>query len=69
MVRLITTQSYRDDAKVADKQDWFDVGVGLAAQYNPRTGEYMGADGQLYRQADMAASANAARTWKDLMPT
>lgn len=39
------------------------------AQYNPRTGEYMGADGQLYRQADMAASANAARTWKDLMPT
>jgi phospholipid/cholesterol/gamma-HCH transport system substrate-binding protein len=36
------------------------------AKYNPRTGEYMGSDGKLYRQADLAA---APKTWQDLMPT
>jgi phospholipid/cholesterol/gamma-HCH transport system substrate-binding protein len=35
------------------------------AKYNPRTGEYMGADGKLYQQADLAA---APKSWEDLMP-
>ena len=35
------------------------------AKYNPRTGEYMGSDGKLYRQADLAA---APTSWRDLMP-
>jgi phospholipid/cholesterol/gamma-HCH transport system substrate-binding protein len=39
------------------------------AQYNPRTGEYMGSDGQLYRQADMAADVGDEKSWKDLLPT
>lgn len=36
------------------------------AKYNPRTGEYMGADGHLYRQTDLV---NTASSWQDLMPT
>jgi phospholipid/cholesterol/gamma-HCH transport system substrate-binding protein len=34
------------------------------AKYNPRTGEYMGGDGMLYRQTNLAA---AATSWQDLM--
>jgi len=34
--------------------------------YNPRTGQYMGSDGNLYRQADLAAKP---KSWQDLMPT
>jgi phospholipid/cholesterol/gamma-HCH transport system substrate-binding protein len=36
------------------------------AKYNPRTGEYMGADGRLYQQADLAKQPES---WKDLLPT
>jgi len=36
------------------------------AKYNPRTGEYLGADGKLYQQADLAAQP---KSWQDLMPT
>ena len=35
-------------------------------QYDPRTGEYFGPDGQTYRQTNLATSA-APGTWKDLM--
>ncbi|MGV0835033.1 MCE family protein [Mycolicibacterium thermoresistibile] len=36
------------------------------ARYNPRTGEYMGSDGRLYRQSDLSGSA---KTWQELLPT
>ncbi|MBU9765926.1 MCE family protein [Mycobacterium sp. TNTM28] len=36
------------------------------AEYNPRTGEYMGSDGNMYRQANLAS---APKSWQDLMPT
>ncbi|BBZ03484.1 mammalian cell entry protein [Mycolicibacterium chitae] len=36
------------------------------AKYNPRTGEYMGADGKLYQQADLAQTP---KSWTDLLPT
>lgn len=38
---------------------------GLAvAQYDPRTGRYIGPDGQLYRQADLV---KPPKTWKDML--
>ncbi|WP_197380296.1 MCE family protein [Mycolicibacterium mengxianglii] len=36
------------------------------SQYNPRTGEYMGRDGKLYQQADLAVTP---KSWQDLLPT
>jgi hypothetical protein len=36
------------------------------AKYNPRTGEYMGSDGHMYKQTDLV---NTASSWQDLMPT
>ncbi|AWT55644.1 MCE family protein [Mycolicibacterium smegmatis] len=36
------------------------------AKYNPRNGEYMGADGKLYRQANLVGTA---KSWQDLMPS
>src|SRR5690606_38401498 len=36
------------------------------AKYNPRTGEYMGPDGALYQQANLAKTPTS---WTDLMPT
>ncbi|MUL83415.1 MULTISPECIES: MCE family protein [unclassified Mycolicibacterium] len=36
------------------------------AKYNPRTGEYMGSDGNLYRQTDLVSTP---KSWQDLMPT
>ena len=39
------------------------VGV---AQYNPQTGAYMGPDGKLYHQTDLATAMSPA-SWKDLM--
>lgn len=36
------------------------------AGYNPRTGEYVGPDGQLYRQSDLIAQAEK-RTWQDII--
>jgi hypothetical protein len=35
------------------------------AKYNPRNGEYVGPDGQTYRQSNLAAPA---KTWQDLLP-
>ncbi|MGV0745917.1 MCE family protein [Mycolicibacterium sp. XJ870] len=36
------------------------------AKYNPRTGEYMGPDGNLYRQTNLVTTP---KSWQDLMPT
>lgn len=36
------------------------------SKYNPRTGEYMGTDGKLYRQTNLPT---AAKSWQDLWPT
>ena len=38
------------------------------ATYDPRTGQYATPDGQVYRQADLAAHTGK-RTWKELFPT
>jgi phospholipid/cholesterol/gamma-HCH transport system substrate-binding protein len=37
------------------------------AQYNPQTGAYMGSDGKLYHQANLA-TPTAPASWEDLMP-
>ncbi len=37
------------------------------AQYDPRTGRYITADGQLYQQSDLVASS-APKTWQDMLP-
>jgi hypothetical protein len=37
------------------------------AQYNPRTGEYMGSDGKLYKVTNLAADVPLQKTWKDLL--
>lgn len=39
-----------------------------AAPYDPRTGRYVGPDGQLYRQSDLVSSA-APKKWEDMLPT
>jgi phospholipid/cholesterol/gamma-HCH transport system substrate-binding protein len=40
------------------------------AQYNPRTGSYLGPDGHMWRQSDLiAALDHKAKTWKDLVLT
>jgi phospholipid/cholesterol/gamma-HCH transport system substrate-binding protein len=38
------------------------------AEYNPRTGEYVGSDGKLYEVTNLAAGIPLPKTWKDLMP-
>jgi phospholipid/cholesterol/gamma-HCH transport system substrate-binding protein len=38
------------------------------AHYDPRTGEYMTADGELHKQTNLAAGA-APKSWQELMPT
>lgn len=40
------------------------------AQYNPQTGAYMGPDGKLYHQTDLAtpAAPTAPESWTELMP-
>ncbi|MBE1546746.1 virulence factor Mce-like protein [Mycobacterium sp. OAS707] len=38
------------------------------AQYNPRTGEYVGSDGQLYKVTNLAADTPIDKTWKDMLP-
>jgi hypothetical protein len=38
------------------------------AQYDPRTGRYLAADGKLYQQSDLAHAA-APKKWQDLLPT
>lgn len=37
------------------------------AQYNPRTGEYVGSDGKLYKVTNLAADAPMTKTWKDML--
>jgi hypothetical protein len=34
------------------------------AKYDPRTGQYMGSDGTLYRQTNLAKPAT---TWQDML--
>jgi virulence factor Mce-like protein len=38
------------------------------AHYDPRTGRYIGPDGKLYQQSDLANST-APKTWRDMLPT
>lgn len=38
------------------------------AQYNPRSGEYVGSDGKLYTVSNLAADEPLPASWKDLMP-
>ncbi|OBJ57598.1 MCE family protein [Mycobacterium asiaticum] len=38
------------------------------AHYDPHTGRYVGPDGKLYEQSDLA-SVKAPKTWKDMLPT
>ena len=38
------------------------------AQYDPRTGRYVGRDGHVYQQSDLVKPA-AAKTWQDMLPT
>ena len=37
------------------------------AQYDPNTGTYLGPDGRLYTQTDLARGANQHQSWQDLM--
>jgi hypothetical protein len=46
-----------------------DAGQGpsvAVTKYNPRTGEYMAGDGQLYKQTDLVTKP---KSWQELMPT
>lgn len=38
------------------------------AHYDPHTGRYVGPDGKLYEQADLAP-AKAPKTWRDMIPS
>lgn len=38
------------------------------AEYNPRTGEYVGSDGKLYKVTNLVAGAPLGKSWKDLLP-
>jgi phospholipid/cholesterol/gamma-HCH transport system substrate-binding protein len=38
-----------------------------AAEYDPATGNYVGPDGKLYRQADLARGAPKEKTWQSLL--
>jgi virulence factor Mce-like protein len=38
------------------------------AEYNPRTGQYMGSDGKLYTVTNLAVGIPLPKTWRDLMP-
>lgn len=38
------------------------------AQYNPRTGEYVGSDGKLYQVTNLVADAPLSTSWQDLLP-
>jgi virulence factor Mce-like protein len=37
------------------------------AQYNPRTGEYVGSDGKLYKVTNLVAGVPLGKSWKDLL--
>ena len=60
------------DAPAAAPSSYRGDGVGAApsvavAQYNPRTGAYMGSDGHLYHLSNVA-KPTLPTTWTDLMP-
>ncbi|MDP9167107.1 MAG: MCE family protein [Actinomycetota bacterium] len=38
------------------------------AEYNPRTGEYIGSDGKQYKVTNLAANVPLSRTWQDMLP-
>jgi phospholipid/cholesterol/gamma-HCH transport system substrate-binding protein len=38
-----------------------------AAEYDPRTGTYLGPDGQTYTQANLAANAPKEQTWQTML--
>jgi phospholipid/cholesterol/gamma-HCH transport system substrate-binding protein len=40
----------------------------VVAKYDPHTGRYVGPDGKLYEQSDLATS-KAPKTWRDMLPT
>jgi hypothetical protein len=37
------------------------------AQYDPRTGRYVGSDGQVYQQTDLKTGGES-QNWTDLLP-
>jgi phospholipid/cholesterol/gamma-HCH transport system substrate-binding protein len=37
------------------------------AQYNPATGQYVGPDGRIYTQSELAAGANQEKTWQQML--
>ena len=54
-----TPNSYRANGSTAGPS-------AAAAQYDPRTGEYLGSDGRVYQQSNIVAPV-AATSWKDLL--
>jgi phospholipid/cholesterol/gamma-HCH transport system substrate-binding protein len=38
-----------------------------AAQYDPTTGNYVGPDGKVYTQANLAADASKGQTWQSML--
>jgi hypothetical protein len=54
-----TPNSYRANGSAAGPS-------AAAAQYDPRTGEYLGSDGRVYQQSNIVAPV-AATSWKDLL--
>ena len=40
----------------------------VVAKYDPRTGQYVGPDGGVYQQRDLA-TAGTEKSWQDLLPT
>ena len=38
------------------------------AEYNPRTGQYVGSDGKLYTVTNLAMGVPLPKTWQDLLP-
>ncbi len=38
------------------------------AEYNPRTGEYIGSDGKQYKVTNLAANTPLPKTWRDMLP-
>jgi hypothetical protein len=38
------------------------------AEYNPRTGQYVGSNGKLYTVTNLVAGVPLPKSWKDLMP-
>jgi hypothetical protein len=54
-----TPNSYRTNGSAAAPS-------GAVAQYDPRTGDYLGSDGKVYQQSNIVAPG-AATSWKDLL--